>query len=73
MRTPPDPTSIQAARHHGVAVPGQTDVGLGEKEIYEYVRFFTMSAAEFLDDYFESDLIKAAMASPGIIGTALGV
>jgi phytoene dehydrogenase-like protein len=46
---------------------------LGEKEIYEYVRFFTMSAAEFLEDYFEHDLIKAAMASPGIIGTALGV
>ncbi len=46
---------------------------LGEKEIYEYVRFFTMSAADFLDDYFENDLIKAAMASPGIIGTALGV
>ena len=36
-------------------------------------RFFTMSAAEFLEDYFENDLIKGAMASPGIIGTALGV
>jgi phytoene dehydrogenase-like protein len=46
---------------------------LGEKEIYEYVRFFTMSAAEYLEDYFENDLIKATMASPGIIGTALGV
>jgi hypothetical protein len=32
-----------------------------------------MSAADFLEDYFENDLIKAAMASPGIIGTALGV
>ncbi len=32
-----------------------------------------MSAADFLHDYFEDDLIKAAMASPGIIGTALGV
>jgi phytoene dehydrogenase-like protein len=32
-----------------------------------------MSAAEYLEDYFENDLIKAAMASPGIIGTALGV
>lgn len=37
------------------------------------VRFFTMSAADFLEDYFEDDLVKAAMASPGIIGTALGV
>ena len=32
-----------------------------------------MSAADFLEDYFENDLIKASMASPGIIGTALGV
>ena len=46
---------------------------LGEREIYEYVRFFTMSAAEFLDDYFENDLVKASMATPGIIGTALGI
>jgi phytoene dehydrogenase-like protein len=46
---------------------------MGEKEIYEYVRFFTMSAAEYLEDYFENDLVKATMASPGIIGTALGV
>jgi hypothetical protein len=46
---------------------------LGERELYEYIRFFTMSAADFLEDYFENDLIKAAMASPGIIGTALGV
>ena len=46
---------------------------LGERELYEYIRFFTMSAADFLHDYFEDDLIKAAMASPGIIGTALGV
>ena len=48
-------------------------LGIGEKELYEYIRFFTMSAADFLEDYFEHDLIKAAMASPGIIGTALGV
>ena len=31
-----------------------------------------MSAADFLDDYFEDDLIKAAMASPGVI-SATGV
>ncbi len=39
--------------------------GLGERELYEYIRFFTMSAADFLEDYFEDELIKAAMASPG--------
>jgi phytoene dehydrogenase-like protein len=46
---------------------------LGEKEIYEYVRFFTLSAVDFLEDYFENELIKQSKASSGIIGTALGV
>jgi len=73
MRTPPDPTSFRPRDVMEILFLAKKFWGLGEKEIYEYVRFFTMSAAEFLDDYFENDLIKAAMASPGIIGTALGV
>ena len=73
MRTPPDPTSIRPRDIMELIWLGRKFWSLGEKEIYEYVRFFTMSAAEFLEDYFENDLIKAAMASPGIIGTALGV
>ena len=32
-----------------------------------------MSAADFLEDYFEDDLVRATMAGPGVIGTALGV
>ena len=73
MRTPPDPTSFRPRDIKELLFFAKQFWGLGEKEIYEYVRFFTISAAEFLDDYFESDLIKAAMASAGIIGTALGV
>ncbi|MEM8814329.1 MAG: NAD(P)/FAD-dependent oxidoreductase [Pseudomonadota bacterium] len=73
MRTPPDPTSFRPRDIMELLFLARTFWSLGEKEIYEYVRFFTMSAAEFLDDYFENDMIKAAMASPGIIGTALGV
>jgi phytoene dehydrogenase-like protein len=73
MRTPPDPTSFKPRDIKELLWLGKKFWSLGEKEIYEYVRFFTMSAAEYLEDYFESDLIKAAMASPGIIGTALGV
>ena len=41
--------------------------------IYDTIRFYTMSISEYLDEYFESDLIKAHYAGPGIIGTALGV
>jgi phytoene dehydrogenase-like protein len=73
LRTPPDPTSFRLRDIRELLFLGKRFWSLGEKEMYEYVRFFTMSAAEFLEDYFENDLIKAAMASPGIIGTALGV
>ncbi len=73
LRTPPDPTSFKPRDSHELLFLAKIFWALGEKELYEYVRFFTMSAADFLEDYFENDLIKAAMASPGIIGTALGV
>jgi phytoene dehydrogenase-like protein len=73
LRTPPDPSSFKPRDIAELLFLAKQFWKLGEKEIYEYVRFFTMSAAEFLEDYFENDLIMAAMASPGIIGTALGV
>ena len=73
LRTPPDPASLRPRDIRELLFLAKQFWALGEKEIYEYVRFFTMSAAEYLDDYFENGLIKAAMASPGIIGTALGV
>jgi phytoene dehydrogenase-like protein len=72
MRTPPEPTSFRPRDIMEMLWLAKKFWDLGEKEIYEYVRFFTMSAAEYLEDYFENDLIMAAMASPGIIGTALG-
>ncbi|MEX2496142.1 MAG: NAD(P)/FAD-dependent oxidoreductase [Woeseia sp.] len=73
MRTPPEPTSFRPKDIREFLFLAKQFWSLGEKEIYEYIRFFTLSAADFLEDYFENDLIKAAMASPGIIGTALGV
>ena len=73
LRTPPDPSSFKPRDIKELLWLAKEFYALGERELYEYVRFFTMSAAEFLEDYFENDLVKAAMASPGIIGTALGV
>ena len=73
LRTPPDPTSLRPRDIKELLWLAKEFWSLGEKELYEYIRFFTMSAADFLDDYFEDDLIKSAMASPGVIGTALGV
>ena len=73
LRTPPDPARLRPRDISELLFLAQQFWSLGEQQIYEYIRFFTMSAAEFLDDYFENELIKAAMATPGIIGTALGV
>lgn len=73
LRTPPNPTSLKPRDIKEMLFLAKTFLDLGERELYEYIRFFTMSAAEFLDDYFENDIIRASMASPGIIGTALGV
>jgi len=33
----------------------------------------TMSAADFLDQWFETDVLKATMSASGIIGTFLGI
>lgn len=73
LRTPPDPARMRPRDIRELLFLAKEFWKLGEKELYEYVRFFTMSAAEFLEDYFEDELISAAMATPGIIGTALGV
>jgi phytoene dehydrogenase-like protein len=43
-----------------------------QKVLHDAVRLLTGSAADFLDDYFESDILKGYLASSGIIGTKVG-
>ena len=43
-----------------------------KKVVHDAVRLITGSAADFLDDYFESDIVKGLIASSGIIGTKVG-
>ena len=38
-----------------------------------FIRLMTVSAVDFLDEWFETDVLKATMAASGIIGTFLGV
>ena len=47
--------------------------GMGEEGLLDTLRFWTMSIGDFLDEYFETDVVKAHMSGSGIIGTALGV
>ena len=47
------------------------DLPSGDK--YNQVQLMTMSAVDFLDQWFETDVLKATMSASGIIGTFLGV
>lgn len=73
MRTPPDPTSFKPRDVGELLYLMKSFYNLGEKTLADTFRFWTMSIADFLDEYFESDVIKAHLAGSGIIGTALGV
>jgi phytoene dehydrogenase-like protein len=73
MRTPPDPTSFRWRDLAELAHLAREFGKLGESAIYDTIRFHTMSIADYLDEYFESPVVKAQLAGSGIIGTALGV
>jgi phytoene dehydrogenase-like protein len=45
---------------------------LGEKEMYEFLRILPMSVADWLNEWFESDLLKAALAASGVLGSFVG-
>jgi phytoene dehydrogenase-like protein len=73
LRTAPDPTSFRPRDLLELLAIGKKFMEMGEDRMYETIRFWTMSVSEYLDEYFETPVIKAAMSGSGIIGTALGV
>ena len=73
LRTPPDPTSFKPRDIRELMFLGREFAKFGEQFIYDTLRFYTMSIADFLGEYFESDLIKAHLSGSGIIGSAMGV
>ena len=73
LRTPADPTSLKPKDLKDLIHLGSKFFEMGEERMYDTIRFWTMSVAEYLDEYFETDVIKAALSGSGIIGTALGI
>lgn len=73
MRTPPDPVRLKPRDIQEMLYLARRFHDLGPREMADTLRFWTMSVGEFLDDFFESDVIKAHIAGSGIIGTGLGV
>jgi phytoene dehydrogenase-like protein len=46
--------------------------GLPAREVHELYRVMTMSVGDLLDDWFESDVVKGALASTGVVGVWAG-
>ena len=73
MRTPADPTSLKLRDLKEMKVLAKAFGQMGEEGLADTLRFWTMSIGDYLDEYFETDVLKAHLAGSGIIGTALGV
>ena len=67
MMTPPDPLSNRLGDLWDVAKLGLKARSL-KGDLYEKVRILTQSCADFLDRWFESDELKATLATDGVIG-----
>ncbi len=71
--TPPDPTTLNPKDLMKLLFVGKRFQALPYQDKYNQVQLMTMSAADFLDGWFETDVLKATMSASGIIGTFLGV
>ena len=69
---PPDLFSTAPEDLEAVAELASHLRGVEPKVMHDLVRLLTGSAADFLDDYFESDILKGYLASSSIIGTKVG-
>jgi phytoene dehydrogenase-like protein len=71
--TPPDPTSLHPRDLMKLLFLGRRFRALSDLDRYNQLQLMTMSAVDFLDQWFETDVLKATMSASGIIGTFLGV
>ena len=71
--TPPDPSRLSLDALRKLLFWGRRFRQLPQPDQWNQVQLLTMSAVDFLDQWFETDALKATMAASGIIGTFLGV
>jgi phytoene dehydrogenase-like protein len=69
----PRPTSLDPRELLGLARQAGRFRELGSEQRAALLELGTKSAADLLDEWFESDQLKAPMSVSGIIGTFLGV
>ncbi len=69
---PPDPTSMSPRDLMGMLKFGKHMRSLGAQKFNALHKLMTMSSADYLDEWFETDVLKATKSASGIIGTFLG-
>ena len=70
---PPDPLSFDIGGFGRLLGLARRFQALPREQQHNLVQLMTMSAADMLDQWFETDVLKATMSASGIIGTFLGV
>jgi len=71
--TPPDPTSLDPRPLMPLAGLARRFQQLPQRQQAVFIQLMTMSASDFLDQWFETVPLKATMSASGIIGTYQGV
>ena len=71
--SPPDPTSLDPRGLLELLAIGKRFRAMRHHDRVNQIQLLTMSAVDFLDQWFETDVLKATMSASGIIGTFLGV
>jgi phytoene dehydrogenase-like protein len=69
---PPDPASLAPSDLRGLLKLGGHFRSLGAERFHALYKLMTMSSADFLDEWFEFETLKAMKSASGIIGTFLG-
>ena len=69
----PDITSIKFRELQNLMRLGKVFKNLGPELFHLNLKLLTLSAVDFLDLWFESDVLKASLSVSGIIGTYQGV
>lgn len=68
----PLPTSRRLGDLLALGSLGRRMRGLGKRDMIELLRVLPMSAAELLDDWFETDLLKGALGGAAVSGVCHG-
>lgn len=70
--TPPDIEKPSKEELWGLLGAGRQLRGLGKKDMMRLIRYAPMAVADFAAEFFETELLRAAVAARGVFGAAMG-